>query len=271
MACLALLTSVPATAIVMRHDTGYSHYLASEKDYPAVFPLERHDRHKVCAATLIESRWAVTAAHCVEETALYKAWRLGQPYDVQIGSVARAVRRVHFHPQWPGAAGHAWGREQVDLALLELDQAVPEITPVTLYPGNDELGQVVTFLGWGYSGVGSTGIRTNDGRLRLAHNTVTQADGQLRFTFDDPASRDSPAVTLEGIPGLGDSGGPALFELNGQLWLMGVAVGEMDRGERQGLYGATVLYERMSLHRHWVEKVIGSAAWLEPVAESSVE
>ena len=258
-----LLASVPAAAIVMRHDTGYSQYLATESDYPAVFPLERHDRRKVCVATLIEARWAVTAAHCVEETALYKAWRTGQPYEVTIGATSHFVQRVHFHPQWPAAAGEAWQRGQVDLALLELDTAVADVTPVSLYPGDDELNQVVTFLGWGYSGIGSTGIRTNDGRLRFAQNTVSRADGQLRFTFDDPSAVDSAAVEFEGIPGLGDSGGPALLESGDQLWLLGVAVGEMDQGHRQGLYGATVLYERMSLHLHWVEKVVDSFATLE--------
>lgn len=258
-----LLASVPAAAIVMRHDTGYAQYLATEGDYPAVFPLERHDRRKVCVATLIAARWAVTAAHCVEETALYEAWREKRPYAVMIGANTYFVHRVHFHPRWPGAAGTEWQRGQVDLALLELESAVSGVTPVELYPADDELHQVVTFLGWGYSGIGSTGIRNNDGRLRFAKNTVSRADGQLRFTFDDPSSPDSAAVELEGIPGLGDSGGPALVEQNGQQWLLGVAVGEMDQGQRQGLYGATVLYERMSLHRHWVEKVLDSFATLD--------
>src|SRR5690554_2542419 len=257
--CLALMVNVPATAIVMRHDTGYSQHLASETDYPAVFPLERHDRHKVCVATLVDARWALTAAHCVEETALYDAWRQDQPYEVQIGAASHSVSGVHFHPQWPSAAGHTWKRGQVDLALLELDRAVLDVEPVALYTDGDELGQIVTFLGWGYSGIGSTGLRTNDGRLRFAHNTVAEANEQLRFVFDDPVLVDSKAVEFEGIPGLGDSGGPALLEVDGQLILLGIAVGEMDRGDRQGLYGATVLYERVSRHLHWVEKVIDSA------------
>lgn len=258
-----MLTSLPVAAIVTRHDTGYIRYLASEADYPAVFPLERHDHHKVCAATLIDSRWAVTAAHCVEETQLFEAWRDVSPYEVQIADQQYFVQRVHFHPRWPGAAGHNWQPDQVDLALLELDRQVADVAPVALYTQDDELGQVVTFLGWGFSGVGTTGLRANDGQLRFARNTVALADDQLRFIFDDPLQLGGSVVEFEGIPGLGDSGGPALLEVDGELWLLGVAVGEMDRGGRPGLYGATVLYERVSRHIHWIEKVISSFATLD--------
>lgn len=106
----------------------------------------------------------------------------------------------------------------------------------------------------------------NDGQFRRARNTVTQAGNRLHFRFDDPVTPDSDALPLEGLPGIGDSGGPALLLHEGRWHLAGVAVGELARQAddgtelRQGLYGAVVLYERLSRHQQWIDAVTGASA-----------
>lgn len=254
---LIWVAAAPVHAIVIRHDTGYNRYLASETDYPAVFPLDIRDQRKICVATLITERWAISAAHCAQETALLESLRTGQPYSVQIAGETRLIAEVHFHPAWTGVSGPQLSGDEVDLMLLRLHEPVSGIQPVSLYRDNKEMGQLVTFLGWGYSGVGSTGIRVDDGRLRFARNTVAEADVWLRFVFNDPAPVDSLAVDFEGIPGLGDSGGPALLWGSEVPVLLGVAVGELSSAERQrqGLYGAVVIYERLSRHLKWIDSV----------------
>ena len=126
----------------------------------------------------------------------------------------------------------------------------------------NELGQEVTLLGWGYTGLGTLGRQYDDGRLRRATNRITTAQRYIRFEFDDPRIAGSTALPLEGSPGLGDSGGPILIENALGVRLAGIAVGQI-RGsdfseETQGEYGSIAIYERISSHLEWIEEVVGS-------------
>ena len=252
MAYLLLLISLPANAIIVRHDTGYGRFIASESDYPAVFPLLRTDHGHTCVASLIAERWALTAAHCVLETGLTQTLSAGETFAIEISGAANQVVRVIFHPRWPGAASTTHSASEVDLALLELSRPARDVSPLAIYNGHAEAGRQVTFLGWGSAGMGSSADRFRDGRLRFARNTVLTADAHLHFEFDDPAPRDSRAIPFEGIPGLGDSGGPALLPGTDTPVLVGVAVGELGGPERSGRYGAHIIYERVSLHTDWI-------------------
>jgi len=250
---------VPADAIVIRHDTGYTRYIASATDYPGVFPLEQQGHRNICVATLVAPQWALTAAHCATETTMQAALRDGQAYKVQIAGQTHHIEAVHLHPTWSGESLERLQPGQVDLALLRLSAPVNVDAVVELYRGEDELAQTMTFLGWGYTGIGTTGSAINDGRLRFAHNTVILADEHLRFEFDDPRVNDDQAVEFEGIPGLDDSGGPALLTERGSMLLAGIAVGELTGGADYvgaGRYGAIVVYERVSQHLDWVDSVI---------------
>lgn len=258
--CLGLVW--PASAIVTRHDTGYSRFLARESDYPAVFPLHVEQRRKTCVATLISQRWALTAAHCAEQTPLMAQLQTQGQYAVMIDGRSFMVDKLVFHPDRPVSAELKFSPDQTDLALIRLTSGATHVKSLPLYVADGELGQVMTFLGWGYSGIGATGISVNDGRLRFARNEVIRADRQLYFYFNHPDGPDSKAVEFEGIPGLGDSGGPALISVDGDQQLAGIAVGELESAGYNttnlttGLYGATVVYERISRHVDWIRQVI---------------
>ncbi len=252
---LVLLGLSPAQAIIIRHDQLDSRYVVYAQQYPQLFYLYTRFNNKICVATLISEQWAITAGHCTEETPLGEMLNAGQAYQVSLDDKDYIVTELVVHPAYK----HPRQIEAVDLALIKLDRPVSSIRPVSLYHELDELDKIVSFVGWGFTGMGTPGIIDNDGKMRRAQNTVMNAGKWLEFIFDDPRDANSGALPLEGVPGLGDSGGPALVETTQGMMIMGVALGEINNpnAPQQGAYGSISLYERVSTHYSWILQVIG--------------
>lgn len=252
---LVLFPLTVADAIIIRHDKSYVSYQAREDQFPAVFYLERQGGRKVCVATLIDPQWALTAAHCATETGLAASLQRKQPFRVRLAGRARLIDGLVIHPDYvPGAS------TEVDMALLRFDQPVTFPVPIPLHVDGDENGRIVSLLGWGFFGIGTTGRQYDDGKFRHARNRITRAGRRLHLVFDDPRQSGSRSLALEGMPGLGDSGGPALLRNEAGWTLAGVAVGELMAAgfdeETQGSYGAVAVYERVSRHVPWIRRTI---------------
>ena len=249
----------PSSAIIIRHDVGPVRYEVRESSYPSVFFLEQQGNRKVCAATVIHQQWALTAAHCVEQTLLGNTLANGRDFAVLVGGQDREIDAVIIHPEFD-----LENAADVDLALLRFKQASTTPRAMPLHLQELEPDSIVTLLGWGYFGLGTTGRQYNDGSLRLARNRITDVDRRFKIRFDDPRDRASQALPLEGVPSLGDSGGPALLENDNGLFLIGITVGEVTVNgfseETQGEYGAIAIYEIVALQLDWIETVIGSSA-----------
>ena len=249
----------PSFAIIIRHDVGPARYEVRESSYPSVFFLEEQGNRKVCAATVIHQQWALTAAHCVEQTLLGNTLANGRDFAVLVGGQDREIDAVIIHPKFD-----IENAADVDLALLRFKQASTTPRAMPLHLQELEPDSIVTLLGWGYFGLGTTGRQYNDGSLRLARNRITDVDRRFKIRFDDPRDRASQALPLEGVPSLGDSGGPALLENEDGLFLIGITVGEVTVNgfseETQGEYGAIAIYEIVALQLDWIETVIGSSA-----------
>ena len=248
---------VSANAIIIRHDTAPTRYEVETSQYPAVFFLERQGNRKVCVATVIHRRWAITAAHCAEETTLADTIENGRRFAVRVGNQTREIDSVIVHPQYDVDA-----ITDVDLALLRFREESALPRPVPLQVDENESGEIISLLGWGFFGLGTTGRQYDDGTLRLARNRITSAESRLQIVFDDPRDRSLESLGLEGMPGLGDSGGPALLSTDTGSRLAGIAIGEKlgedFSEETQGKYGSVAVYERISLHIDWIETVVGS-------------
>ena len=244
-------------AIIIRHDVNARRHEVRAAEFPAVFYLEQQGGDRICAATVIHVRWALTAAHCIHETSLSRTLTAGGDFGVRVGGRDRVIDTAVLHPDY--AADRT---QSTDLALLRFTDTSTAPT-IPLQTDSTEQRQIATLVGWGFSGWGTTGREFSDGRIRVAANRITMAGERLQMRFDDPRLPDSDALPMEGTPGLWDSGGPALLGAPGNYRLAGVAVGELE-GERfseetQGRYGAIAVYERISLHVEWIESVIGES------------
>ncbi len=243
-----------AAAIIIRHDVNARRHEARAAEFPAVFFLEQRGGDRICAATAIHARWALTAAHCVHETSLWQTLAAGGEHAVRVGGRDRQIDTAILHPDYDAERAAS-----TDLALLRFAD-VSTMPAIALQTEPSELGQIVTLVGWGFFGWGTTGREFSDGRIRMAVNRITAAGQRLEMRFDDPRQPNSEALPMEGTPGLWDSGGPALLGERGAWRLAGVAVGELEgegfREETQGRYGAVAVYERVSNHLQWIESVL---------------
>ncbi len=225
----------PAGAVVFRHDRSDSAAIALGAPFAAVGRLVPDG-----SGTLIAPTWVATAAHV--------AARVRAGSTIAFGESTATVKRVVIHPEGTSKPGVP---PEVDLALVELDAPVVGIEPVALYRGRDELGKTLTIVGSGDFGNPRAPLARADGRRRAVTNVVSDA-GPRRFflRFDAP-----PAGTAsEGVGGPGDSGGPALWEHDGKIFLVGVSSASMDG--KPGQYGVTDVYTRVGSYVRWIDETM---------------
>lgn len=249
--CFLLLSSLSTQAIVIRHDRDDARYRALGARYRAVGQVGGGGE-----GVLIAPRWVLTAAHVAESFGPFGR-------HVSFGGERYEVEKVILHPEWVARGGLASRR---DVALLKLDRPVGGVEPVLLYAKNDEAGKVVTFVGRGYTGTGVTGPARELGRdLRAATNKVDEVNTtSIRMVFDAPPG----GTDLEGISGPGDSGGPALLEVGGKLYTLGVSSTNSGGEGEHCKYGTTETYARVSTSREWIEGAVAADA---PATVSAAE
>ena len=122
-----------------------------------------------------------------------------------------------------------------------------------LYAGNDETGAIATLVGHGDTRTGRGGSWSSDFVRRAATNRVeTARSGRLVFRFDEPPD----ATDLEGTPGRGDSGGPALLRVNGQYHVAGVSSAGTDGRYGPATYGAEDHFTRVADYLDWIRAIV---------------
>ena len=261
---MLLAGSLPAGAIVIRHDVDDAGYRIASSEFPALvdMPGEGH-------GSLIAPQWAVTAAHTLPRHAELK--------QVVINGLPREVERVIVHPGYrtlPQAlidqatvSGEAmlivvFLASSDDIALIKLSQPVTDVAPVARYQRDDEAGQIIKLIGKGATGTGDNGhdpSGPNRTELRRAFNKASSAyDRWLCYVFDAPPS----ALPLEGVLGNGDSGGPALIQSGDQWLLAGLGSWKVVQGNvltaRPGRYGQVACNVRMSHYADWIDSVMSA-------------
>ncbi len=168
---------------------------------------------------------------------------------VSIGGKTYGIRRVVVHPEWVELGPH-------DIGLIQLSTPVTGVSPLPLYEGRDEAGQIAILVGHGDTRSGKGGPWQQDGLVRGATGKVeSSGGGHLVFRFHAPPD----GTDLEGAPGRGDSGGPALLEAGGRAFVAGVSSAGFDGSAGPGTYGAVDHFTRVSDHVEWIRETIRTA------------
>ncbi len=240
---LAIVLSNASEAIVVRGDVQTLASVVDEKDYPEVVPILGGR----AAGTLIDEKWILTAAHVGQIVATSS----NSDRDLTINGLVRKIDKVFMHPSWNDE--QVGEHDVIDLALLRLDRPVGDAQVAPLYRGSAEKGKMITILGWGRTGDGTSTELLKDRLFRRGENTIDEVTPRLRFDFDEPTSPN--ATEYEAVSGPGDSGGPAFLDIQGVRYLVGVSSFQQDEVS-PGLYGVIENYERVSRHLEWIDSVV---------------
>jgi len=219
--------------------------------------------------------YVLTAAHIFDLPASPSEYRAR-------GVDGRILRpdRLWLHPGWTGDIDNQTG---FDMAVLRLPRPLTNLGPQpALYAGSDERGKLITFVGHGTRGIGSSGedeaydeeeqgktaaqgVVDDWTRLRANPKRGVETGGYLTVflpkedgSIENPwGGSDRPATRLVGLLGSGDSGGSAWMPSGeGGEW---VIVGVASSGDGSAGYGDSSWFCRVSGNARWISSVFPGA------------
>jgi hypothetical protein len=213
-------------------------------------------------------------------------------FETAAGKFEKVSQRVLIQPQYDPADSNS------DLALVWLSGAAPLAADrYQLYRSSDEVGQTMTFVGYGRPGTGSAGVLPSySGELvRQKASNVFDADmselktqfasgmgwtplpaSQLATDFDDgTVARDALGQFLnlketglgrsEGLITTGDSGGPAFIQ--GRVAGIASYSASLSQGDAKpdadgvanSTFGEIAAWQRVSYYQQWIDQSLRAA------------
>ena len=202
-----------------------------------------------CSGVLIDKSWVLTAAHCVQGMSAQGIQVAVGAWDLTAFTGSRTpVKSIRIHPQFSSTSLYN------DIALVEL--SVPSaIQPIALFSGESVdntpptlLGKLVTVLGWGVAD--STTSWYYPEILRQVSLPVV-ADSTCNDIYINPVLPSQfCAGYWEGKDACeGDSGGPAVVQVDGHWVHAGIVSAGVSCQEYFGWYGK---YTRTSAYLSFI-------------------
>ena len=265
-----LLSVGDVVAISRRHDVSDQHYIQSANGYPSVGRFINGFSN--ASGVLITPRWVLMASHNLMFQTTPLAFEIGG----EVYRIDWSKRHFAALPR-PHAADPIY-----DIALAHLDRPVNNVSPAQLYTGKNELGMVVTLVGYGLPGDGLHGVSLAGsqahkragqnvidaiGRYDGNHVTVDASGTLIFYDFDNPDSvteaqnwfgGSNTPLALEGMGTSGDSGGGLFVETPEGRKLIGINSGvfpgvSAGPTHKYGIIGRNV---RVSSFIDWIKGTI---------------
>ncbi|XP_019963786.2 suppressor of tumorigenicity 14 protein homolog [Paralichthys olivaceus] len=234
--------------------------MSREGEWPWQVSLHIRGTGHVCGASVLNNRWLLTAAHCVQDNGPNKYSQADQ-WEAMLGlhvqsqtnewTVRRNIKQIIAHQDYNSMTYNN------DIALMELDKNVTlnqNIWPICLPSPTYDFpeGQVAWITGWGATREGgSVAMILQKAEVRIVNATVCK-----NLMNDEVTDMMLCAGVLKGGVDAcqGDSGGPlSVTGPSGRVLLAGL-VSWGDGCARRNRPG---IYTRVTKYRSWIKEKSG--------------
>jgi secreted trypsin-like serine protease len=274
------------TSGIIRHDISESKYreLANQKQFDCVGQVFiGQDSIVLGSCVLISNKYVLSAAHVfmnsdpiIDSSIMKQGVTVFDQINKHVYPTSKinivingqkiGVKSITIHPAYIDSLT----KGNCDLALVELEKSVTNISPAKLNHDSDEINSNIVGVGFGVSGPADSPDKVTPQNKKIAGENVIDSIGGYIYTgketklfcdFDHPNRSDcnkmgSPIPRpLEYITGGGDSGG-ALFRKDGKRWkLIGICSGggiELNQFMKSFYYGQVMEWTRVSAFTGWI-------------------